>query len=187
MPKRGLEPLRAIKCSLAPQASVSANSTTSAHMRGGYCFGTSVAGVCCPGVFSAGAAAGASVLAGAVTPLTAEGASRPEKIQRPSDVSMKTTAQIVVIFDMRLCVLRGPNAVWLPPPPNAPARSAAFPDWRRMATIRTRHTITWTIVNKAVTLIHFLVSPDRLLDDLPERSRLQRGASDEKPVDVRFP
>jgi hypothetical protein len=41
--------------------------------------------------------------------------------------SMNITAHQVVAFERTLAAPRGPNAVWLPAPPNAPARSAALP------------------------------------------------------------
>ena len=43
------------------------------------------------------------------------------------DVSMNMIAHHVVAFDRNVAAPRGPNAVWLPAPPNAPAKSAASP------------------------------------------------------------
>jgi hypothetical protein len=43
------------------------------------------------------------------------------------DVSMNMMAHHVVAFERNVAAPRGPNAVWLPAPPKAPARSAASP------------------------------------------------------------
>src|ERR1700676_2704656 len=43
------------------------------------------------------------------------------------DVSMNMIAHHVVAFERNVAAPRGPNAVWLPAPPKAPARSAASP------------------------------------------------------------
>ncbi len=64
------------------------------------------------------------------------------------EVTMKTTAEIVVAFESSVAEPRGPNAVCDPIPPNAPARSAALPLCRRITIIRKRHTITCTNVNR---------------------------------------
>ena len=40
---------------------------------------------------------------------------------------MKITADHVVAFDKKVAAPRAPKAVWLPPPPKAPARSARLP------------------------------------------------------------
>jgi len=44
-----------------------------------------------------------------------------------SDVIMNTIAHQVVARERNVAAPRGPKAVWLPAPPNAPAMSAAFP------------------------------------------------------------
>ena len=116
-----------------------------------------------PGFFSAGAAAGSPVLAaGAVvvsaalaagSPLTTDRSPLKESIHNPRDVTMNKTALIVVIFDRMVAVPRGPKAVWLPTPPKAPARSAAFPDWRSTATIRIKQIKTWMMVINALTFL----------------------------------
>ena len=41
--------------------------------------------------------------------------------------TMNMMAHQVVAFERTLAAPRGPNAVWLPAPPKAPARSAALP------------------------------------------------------------
>jgi hypothetical protein len=43
------------------------------------------------------------------------------------DVSMNMMAHHVVALERNVAAPRGPNAVWLPAPPKAPARSAASP------------------------------------------------------------
>ena len=65
---------------------------------------------------------------------------RDEKMARASDVNMKRIAATVVAFDRTVAAPRLPNAVWLPPPPKAPARSAPFPVCRRTTRINTRQT-----------------------------------------------
>jgi hypothetical protein len=64
------------------------------------------------------------------------------------DVSMNKIADIVVAFESSVADPRGPKAVWDPMPPNAPAKSAAFPLCRSTTIIRNRHTITCTTVNR---------------------------------------
>jgi hypothetical protein len=64
------------------------------------------------------------------------------------DVTINTTAEIVVAFDSSVAEPRGPKAVCDPMPPNAPARSAALPLCNRITMIRNKHTITCTVVNK---------------------------------------
>ena len=49
------------------------------------------------------------------------------RIESAKDVTIKTTADIVVALESSVAEPRGPNAVWEPIPPKAPARSAAFP------------------------------------------------------------
>src|SRR6266850_3232803 len=52
--------------------------------------------------------------------------------------SMNMMAHQVVAFESTLAAPRGPKAVWLPAPPNAPARSAALPLWSKTTMISTR-------------------------------------------------
>jgi hypothetical protein len=61
-------------------------------------------------------------------------------IDSDSDVIIKSTADIVVAFDSSVADPRGPNAVWEPIPPKAPARSAAFPLCSNTTIIRKRQT-----------------------------------------------
>src|SRR5271163_1272877 len=58
------------------------------------------------------------------------------------DVTMKTIADQVVSLVRRMAAPRGPNAVWEPWPPKAPARSADLPCWRRTTPTRKRQTTT---------------------------------------------
>jgi hypothetical protein len=73
---------------------------------------------------------------------------RIARIERPSDVHMNTTAEIVVAFESSVAEPRGPNAVCEPMPPNAPARSAAFPLCNRTTMIRKIQTRTWITVKR---------------------------------------
>jgi len=56
------------------------------------------------------------------------------------EVNINITAHHVVARDKNVAAPRGPNAVWLPEPPNAPAISAACPLCSRITPISTRHT-----------------------------------------------
>lgn len=58
------------------------------------------------------------------------------------DVIMNTAADIVVAFESSVADPRGPNAVCDPIPPNAPARSAAWPLCSSTTTVRKIQTIT---------------------------------------------
>jgi hypothetical protein len=71
-------------------------------------------------------------------------------IESEIDVSINTTAEIVVAFESSVADPLGPNAVCEPIPPNAPARSAAFPLCNRITMIRKKHTITCTPVSNAL-------------------------------------
>src|SRR6266566_313104 len=51
---------------------------------------------------------------------------------------MNMMAHHVVARESTLAAPRGPKAVWLPAPPNAPARSAALPLWSSTTTISTK-------------------------------------------------
>src|ERR1700687_2759860 len=67
---------------------------------------------------------------------------RAEKIERVIDVSMKMIADQVVARERTEAAPRGPNAVWLPCPPKAAARSPLFPLCRSTTAIRNKQTIT---------------------------------------------
>jgi hypothetical protein len=55
---------------------------------------------------------------------------------------MNITAHQVVAWESTVAAPRGPNAVWLPAPPNAPAKSAALPLCSNTTMISTRQFIT---------------------------------------------
>jgi hypothetical protein len=90
---------------------------------------------------------GAGCLSKIVLPPVAP-ARRVARIESDSEVTMNRTAEAVVAFERSVADPRGPNAVCEPIPPNAPAKSAAFPLCNRTTTIRNRQTNTCTIVNK---------------------------------------
>ena len=56
------------------------------------------------------------------------------------EVNMNITAHQVVACERNVAAPRGPNAVWLPEPPKAPAKSAASPLCSRITAISTRQT-----------------------------------------------
>jgi len=56
------------------------------------------------------------------------------------EVIMKMMAHQVVKRDRAVAVPRGPNAVWLPIPPNVAAISALLPCWSNTTTISTAQT-----------------------------------------------
>ncbi len=148
----GLEPPRCYP--LAPQASASANSAISAKLNPSTYFfaggnagvGAGTAGVgtgiafccrcCCTGAF----------LLRFSRTLPELRAWLFEIIPKLSEVIMKSPAATVVAFDKTVAVPRGPNTVCEPMPPNAPARSAAFPLCNRTTRIKIKHTITCTVV-----------------------------------------
>ncbi len=66
---------------------------------------------------------------------------REAKIDRVIDVTMKMTAAQVVALLSTVAAPRGPNAVWLPMPPNAAAMSALFPLCSRTTIIKNRQTM----------------------------------------------
>ena len=75
---------------------------------------------------------------------------RAAKIERVIDVSMKMIADQVVARERTEAAPRGPNAVWLPCPPKAAARSPLFPLCSNTTAIRNRQTITWITTIKMV-------------------------------------
>ncbi len=74
--------------------------------------------------------------------------SRVATIDKEIDVTMNKIAEIVVAFESSVAEPRGPNAVWEPCPPKAPAKSAALPLWRSTTMIRNKHTTTCTKVRR---------------------------------------
>jgi hypothetical protein len=104
-----------------------------------------------PGSCTLGPFAGAGDLAGAVwVPAGALSRTvfapvfdpRVARMESDSDVIMNTIADAVVAFERRVAEPLGPKAVWEPMPPNAPARSAAFPLCSSTTMIRKMQTIT---------------------------------------------
>jgi len=68
---------------------------------------------------------------------------RTAKIDSVIEVSMNNTADQVVAFERAVAAPRGPNAVWLPMPPNAAAMSPLLPLWSSTTTIRKKQTTMW--------------------------------------------
>ena len=58
------------------------------------------------------------------------------RIVRTSDSTMKPMKAPVVSLCSSVVAPRAPNAVCVPPPPNAPAMSAPFPCWTRTTRMR---------------------------------------------------
>jgi hypothetical protein len=79
---------------------------------------------------------------------------RVARIESDSDVIINRIAAAVVACESIVAEPRGPKAVCEPMPPNAPARSAAFPLCSSTTMIRKIHTITWTIVNR-ISIAYF--------------------------------
>jgi len=65
---------------------------------------------------------------------------RDARIDSVIDVTMNMIADQVVAFDRAVAAPRGPNAVWLPCPPNAAAISPLLPLCSRTTTMRKKHT-----------------------------------------------
>src|SRR3984893_5062387 len=63
------------------------------------------------------------------------------------EVSMNMIAHHVVAFERNVAAPRGPNAVWLPAPPKAPARSAASPLCSMMTMINSPQMITCNVTS----------------------------------------
>jgi len=57
-------------------------------------------------------------------------------IEKISASIIKMIAATTVAFSSGFCAPRGPNAVWLPEPPNAAATSPPFPDCKSITRIR---------------------------------------------------
>ena len=93
--------------------------------------------------FAPGAAAGADcfgVLPSRTVVLMP--ALRIARMESASDVHINTMAEIVVTLESSDAEPRGPNAVCEPMPPNAPAKSAAFPLCNSTTMIRKMQTTT---------------------------------------------
>ena len=106
-------------------------------------------GAGCPGIgivvfVGAGALlAGADLVAPSKT-VDPKPALRVAMIESEREVTMNSTAEIVVAFESNVAEPRGPKAVCEPIPPNAPARSAAFPLCSRTTIIKKTQTTTCT-------------------------------------------
>ena len=77
---------------------------------------------------------------------------RTAKIESVIEVIMKIMAHQVVNRDKAVAVPRGPNAVWLPMPPNVAAISALLPCWSNTTTINTAQTKMCTTVIRAISI-----------------------------------
>ena len=73
--------------------------------------------------------------------------------ERINEVAMKIPADHAVKRESSVAAPRAPNAVWDPPPPNAPARSARFPVCSNTTRIKNTATITWRIVSRITIVI----------------------------------
>ncbi len=67
---------------------------------------------------------------------------RAAKIDSVIEVTMKIIADQVVARDSTEAAPRGPNAVWLPCPPKAAAKSPLFPLCSNTTAIRKKQTMT---------------------------------------------
>src|SRR6516162_9623300 len=100
------------------------------------------------GTAGAGVGAGAAGFGGAFFVVRSSNTDVPRPafrvamIESVNDVTIKATAEIVVAFDSSVAEPRGPKAVCEPMPPNAPAKSAAFPLCSKTTMIRKMQTIT---------------------------------------------
>ena len=124
----------------------------------GWLGGVRLSGICCPFPCGAGTAGDAGIGTGAGAVFAGTGALlftgadsktvvpnpafRVARMESESEVTMNKIAEIVVALESSVAEPRGPKAVCDPIPPNAPARSAAFPLCRSTTMIRNRHTIT---------------------------------------------
>jgi|SRR5712671_5526573 len=90
---------------------------------------------------------GTGVDAGALEPFTVSRTEVPlvwreDKMESEPEVSMKTMTATVVARESAEAAPRGPKAVWLPTPPNAPAMSALLPLCSSTTMIRKTETMT---------------------------------------------
>src|SRR5580700_4695704 len=67
------------------------------------------------------------------------------------DVSMNMIAHHVVALERNVAAPRGPNAVWLPAPPKAPAKSAASPLCSMITTIKSPQMTTCNVTSMKYT------------------------------------
>ena len=71
---------------------------------------------------------------------------------RIRDVSMNTTAAMVVALLRNVDAPELPKRVWLDPPPKAAPMSAPLPVWSRTIMIRAIHTMTCMMINSTDTI-----------------------------------
>jgi hypothetical protein len=71
---------------------------------------------------------------------------RGRSIDKVKLLTMNTPARMVVARDRRFADPRGPNAVCVPPPPNALARSWFFPCCSRTTPMRKREATMWRVM-----------------------------------------
>jgi len=121
-------------------------------LAGAGCFST---GGAVTGALFCGAAgaAGRDFVAGAFifsNTLPEVAAPRLARIDNESDVTMNSAAASVVALESKVADPRGPKAVCDPMPPNAPARSAAFPLCSNTTIIMKKQTMTWIMVKRIV-------------------------------------
>jgi hypothetical protein len=88
-------------------------------------------------------------------------------IESVSEVSMNTMAHHVVAFDRNVAAPRGPKAVWLPAPPNAPARSAALPLCSMITRTSTMQTRTCSVTKRGVYFHPAYSSPAATRKEIP--------------------
>jgi hypothetical protein len=117
----------------------------------GFDAGAGAGGFDCAGVVFAGAGA---VVCSRIEPI--EAAFGPARFTaRAMEVIMKKMAHQVVARDRKVAAPRGPNAVWLPAPPNAPAKSAAVPLCSITTITSTKQTrtciVTSSVINRQPT------------------------------------
>ena len=98
----------------------------------------------CAGFGAGVGVAGCEVVCDGFTPESTEAGPvrREAKIDSVIDVTIKIIADHVVAFVKAVAAPRGPNAVWLPWPPKAAAKSPLLPLWSNTTAIRNRQTIT---------------------------------------------
>ncbi len=89
-----------------------------------------------------------------------------------SEVIINTMAHQVVARERNVAAPRGPNAVWLPAPPNAPARSAALPLCSMITITSTKHTRTCRVIRIGVKRqpIDMRATVNRATSELVRRS-----------------
>ena len=80
---------------------------------------------------------------------------RVAMIDNVSDVSMNRIAAPVVALERTVADPLGPNAVWDPMPPNAPARSAALPLCSSTTITRKKQINVCKIVNAITIFLAF--------------------------------